>query len=84
MKIISVKLHANIFLSTQGSGCGLRRRANSSRRKRQRLPVSQSVSFVAVPRAHYITVSKDGSAPLGQHKYSQRSLELPASRLPFY
>jgi len=29
---------------------------------------SQSVSFVAVPRAHS-TVSKDGSAPLGQHKY---------------
>ena len=30
----------------------------------------QSVSFVAPPpRAHYTTVSTDGSAPLGQHKY---------------
>jgi BRCT domain type II-containing protein len=27
-------------------------------------PGSQSVSFIAVPRAHHTTVSKDGSAPL--------------------
>ena len=32
--------------------------------------VSQSVSFIAVPpRSLHTTVSKDGSAPLGQHKY---------------
>jgi hypothetical protein len=31
--------------------------------------ISQSVNFVTVPRAHHTTVSKDGSAPLGQHKY---------------
>ena len=31
--------------------------------------VSHSVSFVAAPRAYYTTVSTDGSAPLGQHKY---------------
>ena len=32
--------------------------------------ISKSVSFVAVPpRSHYTTVTKGGSAPLGQHKY---------------
>jgi len=32
--------------------------------------VSQSVSFIAVPpRSLHTTVSKDGSARLGQHKY---------------
>ena len=64
----------------QGSGCGLRLRGEqpSSRRKRRSgsQSVSQSVSSRS-PRAHYTTASKDGSAPLGQHKYSQRILELP-------
>ena len=40
----------------------------SAHSKQVGAPVSQSVSSRS-PRAHYTTISKDGSAPLVQHKY---------------
>ena len=45
-------------------------RGTANRTRAQRGTSSQSVSFVAVPPApRSLTVSKDGSTPLGQHKY---------------
>ena len=80
MKIISDKLHPNIF---QGSGCGLRLRGEQQPTEApQRLPVSQSVSFVAVPpRSLHHRLKGRLRSPRSTQVLPE---DFGTSRLPFY